>query len=94
MRVLAYENSMSLQHAATVSMSGTYMHRPLGFYTERASGIMERWQLLHSLMDRVLDRVNLRRIDTIQEFGNVVLLPYDFKELSDEYLLYSQYLKK
>lgn len=93
-RVLAYENAISLYQASGISMSGDYKHRPLGFYTEKSTNILNHWTVLHSELDRTLDQINLRRIETVQRFEKATILPTEFLVIADEYILLSHFLIK
>lgn len=94
--LLAYENSLSLLQASGSSplMAGDYKHKPLTYYTDKTTNILNRWSAFQSQLDRTLDQINIRRIESMEKFEKATILPSEFLVIIDEFILFSHFLIK
>lgn len=94
--LLAYENSLSLLQASASCplMAGDYKHKPLTYYTDKATNILNRWTVFQSQLDRSLDQINIRRIESMEKFEKATILPAEFLVIIDEFVLFSHFLIK
>lgn len=94
--LLAYENALSLFQASgrCPTLAGDYKHKPFAYYTEKATNILNQWAIIQTQLDRSLDQINIRKLESLQQFEKAATLPSEFLVIIDEYVLLSHFMIK
>lgn len=90
--LLAVANAVHILTTNTSVITGNCKQKPITYYLDEACRILYAWKVYQMSLAIALQRIDIRKGDSLQQFKNLTIVPEELSSSLDQFLLYSTFL--